>query len=841
MKAVWTVLTVTMPSLAGAQSSYRIGSPSPWVHPLAVDGAAPLRPGRVTAGFEYLLIDQQQAVLPTGIEQFRHVAYRPLDQEAVQDNSQIELTFDPSYEGLTLHGVTVTRNGRSLNQLQPKRISVVRRERQMDYQIFDGRLSLVLLLEDVKPGDIVEYSYTRRGANPVFASHFMEDVVLQQTVPVRRLQFRLLWPQDRPLSVRRYATSLEPSVTVSGPFREYRWAVQDVPAKLLDDDLPQWYDALPEIELSDFTSWGEVADWGAGLFVSSGPRPQALTAPLARIRASGNSPQAQVLAALRFVQDEVRYFGVEIGVNSHRPYSPATVLQRRYGDCKDKALLLVTMLRELGVTARPALVSTQYGEHIREREPSAAAFDHAIVEAEVDGRVYWLDPTELPQGGDLNSVGARFGAALVLGADVDSLSTMLTAAEPEPTKDITVTFELASVDSPATMRVETRYRGRTADHARSTIRQTSIEELRREYTSFYAAAYPGIRSDTAPVIDDDEGRNVLRTTEWYTIPGFWHQAADHQGYIGTLDPLELDREVPSPTTSERTMPLGITHPVHVRYAIDAHLDAGWSIVSRGDTVVTPGFRFTREVAAHDGVLSLRYEYASLADHIPPGAVGPHMEQAAKARRLLTFSITPPQTGAAEEPQGMNWPIIFAALVTALVAVYAALRVARAPPPAWPHRPSGAGDDPVGLGGWLVLVGIGVCLSPVMLLYGLLKDTGTYGLSTWAQLTTPGTPHYHSLYAPVLLLELIGPIILVVFACLQAWLFFQRRRWFPAVFVALAVARVSYDWLDAILANGIPAVNERGVAWAVHVRNLFVLSIWIAYMFRSRRVQNTFVR
>ena len=93
-------------------------------------------------------------------------------------------------------------------------------------------------------------------------------------------------------------------------------------------------------------SWSRVAAWGESLFVSPGPVPAALHAPLAQIRSASASTPGRVLRALRFVQDEVRYLGVEIGVNSHVPYPPATVMKRRFGDCKDKVLLLMTMLRE---------------------------------------------------------------------------------------------------------------------------------------------------------------------------------------------------------------------------------------------------------------------------------------------------------------------------------------------------------------------------------------------------------------------------------------------------------------------------------------------------------------
>jgi len=288
MLAAIAAATLLVPSLA-AQTAYRLGPPADWVRPVAPDLAAPTPSGQVTEGFEMLLLDRQEIVRAPAVERFRHVVYRLLDEGAVQAHSQIELTFDSSYEQLTLHMATVIRNGRPINQLRRDRIRVVQREARLDYQIYDGSLSLVLLLEDVRRGDVVEYSYTRRGSNPVFGGHYMGAVALEEAVPLHRVRFRLLWPRDRRLVVARHATSLEPSIHEAGPYREYVWEQAGVPPKVLDADLPSWYDPFAELQLSDFASWSRVAAWGESLFVSPGPVPAALHAPLAQIRSASAS------------------------------------------------------------------------------------------------------------------------------------------------------------------------------------------------------------------------------------------------------------------------------------------------------------------------------------------------------------------------------------------------------------------------------------------------------------------------------------------------------------------------------------------------------------------------
>lgn len=838
-------LAFVLSSGVAAQTAYRTGPPPPWVHPLPVAVDAPPPSGRVTGGFELLLLDRQEAVLAPALERFRHVAYRLLDEAAVQDQSQIEIIFDSSYEQLTLHSVTVTRAARSSDQLQPNRIRVVQKESRLDYQIYDGSLSLVVLLEDVRRGDVVEYSYTIRGANPVFAGHYMTVVSLQAPVPLHQLSFRLIWPSERELFVRRHDTSLEPAVQVAGQYREYVWSTTNVAPKVLDADLPSWYEPFPGIQLSDFASWSQVAAWGDSLFAAPAPLPPALEASLAAIRSAHRSTAERVLSALRFVQDDVRYLGVEIGINSHVPAPPATVIGRRYGDCKDKALLLVTMLRALGVTARPALVSTDYGGHIRDWHATAKIFDHAIVQAEVAGRVYWLDGTALHEGGRLESVASPFGAALVLGRSVDSLSTILSPRLTEPLTDVSVSLELGGVGSPADMRVETEYRGRVADATRSSIHTSSVEELQRRYTDFYSELYPAIRSAAPPQVSDDEAANLVHTTERYSIPDFWHFSRNQNGYVGTFEALELAHAIPSSTAAHRTMPLAVTHPGHIRYTIKARLQQGWHIAPEDTTIETPAVHFSYRAWAQGEVFTLSYDYATVADHVVPRAVADHLEKLSRIRKLLVFSVTPPSAAASPatwaDPREWNWSVLLAAVVVTTVAVLLAVRLSRAPAPTWPRGPAGADGTTKGLGGWLILVGIGVSLGPLPMLLTLLKSAPTYTASSWARLTTPSASSYHVLWAPTLLFELVSNLTLIVFSALLISLFFRRRRLFPAVFVIFIVARVIIDLIDAFLANAIPAVKDRApVDWSSHSRALTTGIVWVTYMFRSRRVQNTFV-
>src|SRR5690606_31370017 len=128
---------------------------------------------------------------------------------------------------------------------------------------------------------------------------------------------------------------------------------------------------------------------------------------------------ARMDSAVALVQREVRYLGFEHGIGAYRPHPPDMVFNQRYGDCKDKSLLLVSVLRACGIRAAPALVNSVSGLSLNDQLPRPSLFDHCIVRAELDGKAHWLDPTMSHNGGNADQrYVPDFGYALVLGDEV---------------------------------------------------------------------------------------------------------------------------------------------------------------------------------------------------------------------------------------------------------------------------------------------------------------------------------------------------------------------------------------------------------------------------------------
>lgn len=133
----------------------------------------------------------------------------------------------------------------------------------------------------------------------------------------------------------------------------------NLPSFHLDDQIPGDLAAYPAVQLSEYSNWASVARWGAKIFISASKPLKEVKKIAGKLKHVTDDDMNLVLRALRFVQDEIRYLGIEFGINSHKPYSPHIVLKRRFGDCKDKSLLLTLVLHELGIKAWPVLVNSE--------------------------------------------------------------------------------------------------------------------------------------------------------------------------------------------------------------------------------------------------------------------------------------------------------------------------------------------------------------------------------------------------------------------------------------------------------------------------------------------------
>ena len=383
-----------------AKASYAIRSPQPWVRPLDLESEAKSGPGSASSTF--LLDDHQIRISQKTVERYYHHIQKIETAAGLSDVSQLRFYFEPSYQQLAIHFIRIHRDGALIDALRPSEIKVIQQEEDLKQQLYNGTLAALIFLNDLRVGDIVDYAYTVSGENPVLGGRFAETLYLADRQPIQHLKFRLVCPAERFVTIKNANIEIAPSVQTFGGDSEYVWERREVSAVSVEDGTPDWFDPYPTVSLSEFRTWSDVVQWALPLYGSTNPAPPELISKIQKWQADFESPERRTVAALRFVQDEIRYLGIELGRYSHQPTSAAKVFARRFGDCKDKALLLTTVLKSMGVDAAPALVHSSAGRSLDNQQPSPFAFDHVIVQAKIAGKTYWLDPTISYQRGGLD-------------------------------------------------------------------------------------------------------------------------------------------------------------------------------------------------------------------------------------------------------------------------------------------------------------------------------------------------------------------------------------------------------------------------------------------------------
>ena len=631
MRRILYLLLLALPGIALAAPGDVAVHPAPaWAQRAdAAEGRVPR--DEVRWGIYGLLTDHQVRVTDRGVVEYFRRVRKVLSPTAVQNASEVSIDFDPSFQRLVLHEVVLVRGAARVNQLDLAGVRVIEKERDADQDIYDGSLTALLFLNDVRPGDVIDYSYSLEGSNPLLGSRYADEFDFSSQFPVRVMRHRVIAPASRTLHWRA-SLGTKPVAERHGNEQFLTWERRDVVAENVEDDTPEWYDPWETLQVTEYSTWHDVAGWADDLFRPDAASVAAVRELAAKIRREHSTRDEQLAAAIRFVQDDIRYLGIEMGRNSHEPHQPAATLAQRYGDCKDKAFLLSLLLRELGAEARPALVNTKLRRRLDVFLPSPFLFDHVITMVIDRGKTYWIDATISDQGGTLATIETpNDERALVVRADTTSLAKIDTRGGG--TVRIARSYTARDFTSPVVLDVVARYSGRSADDMRAKLSSKSASELAKEEINRYAADAPNIAASGAPRIDDDRLHNVVTIRERYAIRGLWHDGA------WTYVPREIEKHLQRPETIVRTMPLSVDYPLDVEETMAIHLPARLRVEAQDAVVTTPALRYERRVEVDGKTIVVRDALRATSDSVPVARVAEHVAMLNDTARSLGVTIS----------------------------------------------------------------------------------------------------------------------------------------------------------------------------------------------------------
>lgn len=831
-----------LPRLRAAPDSHVRVAPVPaWVRQdLRPDYSAPL-PSNKEYGYDFLLIDHQDD--DEHELSYSHYAYRITSNAALQNGAQVSVSYDPAYQTVDFHYIRVVRNGKVSDRLTLGDIRTFEQEKDLARHEINGEMTALIELDDVRIGDVVDYAYTIHGRNPIMDGHFRLYGAVTWTAPIRRERTLVLVDKGHKIDWKEQGGHILAFKKEDLGAREaYVWTADNVPAVEVDPQIPGWYTPYSYLQITDFPNWRSVVAWAEPLYAVPYPIPESVRRKTEELIAGISSPEKRTLAILNFVQQDIRYLGIQLGPHSHRPSPPEQVLERRYGDCKDKVMLFCTMLRQAGVVGIPALTNDKRRQTMREWLPSPDVFNHAIAFVMVQGRPYWLDPTLTDQAGLLEFRGVPdYQLALLIADGAAGLETVKSPPTARSRIRVQEFFTVTRIGGPARYEVSTTYHGLAADEMRAARRRVSETQIARYFLNQRARLYPGLKSTGAISWSGNEDWDALTCTESYTVPDLWQRKSNGAPWEAEFYPQILSDYLLAPKSLNRSMPLAIAYPAEIENDAIIRLPTHFPVKPLKQTIRNHAFIGSANIHSSGEKVVLVYKYRAVADHVKAARVATYAADLKSLRDDLGFTLTyNPTVAKWYRDYQPNWILIIVTLVTLVLTVWGAWWCLKRPPPAEPPYLSFAAKALEGLGGWLILVGLGVAYRPLLLVFKFAEGFGRfYDERVWLYITGTNNPAYHPGLGSLLLFEGVVDIAMIVTGFLLVLMFFGKKRLFPKVFIGWMIAAVAYRIVDVV---AVAAIFSRTPPNGTQTFAVIVgACIWIPYMNFSKRVRATFVR
>jgi transglutaminase-like putative cysteine protease len=322
------------------------------------------------------------------------------------------VVFNPQTKVKSLHGWCIPAQGKDY-EVKDKDAIEISLDLDGGELISDTKYKVVQIPAS-DPGNVVGYEYETE-ERPFF---LQDEWEFQEQDPVRESHYSLQLPPGWEFKAA-WVNHSEVKPTGSGN-NSWQWTVNDISPIREEAEMPPVEGVMGQMILTffpaggkaptGFAAWDDMGKWYSTLLAGRVDASPEIKQQVAAITAGKTTQLAKMQAIAQFVQANIRYVGIELGVGGWQPHPAPEVLAHRYGDCKDKATLTRSMLNEIGVDSYHVIINTERGS-VTMNTPPHNGFNHAIVAVRLPdglsdpslvavmqdpklGRILFFDPTD---------------------------------------------------------------------------------------------------------------------------------------------------------------------------------------------------------------------------------------------------------------------------------------------------------------------------------------------------------------------------------------------------------------------------------------------------------------
>lgn len=549
---------------AQTTNDYKQATPPEWVIQKDPKVKSKVSKYDINSGY-YLSRYNSQTNLETN-EDYTLIRRKILTSAGVSNASEISISFDSTYQTAEINSYVIYRGKKRIDRLEELSVEVLNNESDLASGIYSGKVMLYSILKDIRKNDEVEFSYTIKGVNPIFGTDKYQSISLQSYDPIDYVYVSVLHAGGEEYNV--HARNFDKSLlttTNNGKYTQITYENFNEEAAVYEPGEPDWYSTSKRLSIGNRKNWAETISWAHDVFdLDNLAKYNNL---LNEVVTDKMTLEEKINTAINFVQGDIRYMGIESGIGSIQPFMPDVVMEQRFGDCKDKSLLLVSLLRSMGVEeSYPALVNTNLLFMIDSLLPTGHIFNHCIVNFTHNGEEFWIDPANSPQGGPYNKKAMfNYYKALVVNRGQTSLRDFNLKNQVSKTV-IKERFQFKSFKKPGILTVVTKHYGSNADYFRNKIEYSSMKDISDEYKEYYEQLYPKIvAKNNIKVVNDDLVENTITLEENYILEDVFEvsDAGVLKRYAFTYEPISLYDFMSSSTCTPRESPVDMNFPSEV--------------------------------------------------------------------------------------------------------------------------------------------------------------------------------------------------------------------------------------------------------------------------------------
>jgi tetratricopeptide (TPR) repeat protein/transglutaminase-like putative cysteine protease len=312
-------------------------------------------------------------------------------ESAVRSNGLIAFSYFASNESLDIKYVRVRKPDGTLVETPLESVQDLTSDVARSAPMYTDQHEKHVAVKGLSVGDTLEYRTVSTVIKPLAPGQFWFSHNFSKQILTLHEVLEINVPKDR--AVRVLSPGNSPVVSEDGTRRIYTFQSSHLKK---DPDPDKWEQALngdpsPEIQVSSFDTWDEVAAWYGTLQKPSLQVTPELRAKAEELTRGKNTDTEKIRALYDYVSTKFRYISISLGQGRYAPHAASEVLANQFGDCKDKHTLLAALLQAVGIDAYPVLISSRM--KIDPATPTPGLFDHVITAVPQKDSFLWLDTT----------------------------------------------------------------------------------------------------------------------------------------------------------------------------------------------------------------------------------------------------------------------------------------------------------------------------------------------------------------------------------------------------------------------------------------------------------------